>query len=334
MRALTQNSSDIVNELLLPDLAKVNDLIRQKAESEISLTQEIADYIINSGGKRLRAMLTLACSYLLDDSQKSTSTHIEFATAVELIHNASLMHDDVIDQSSMRRGKKCANLVWNNKAAILIGDFLLTQAFNLIVAEPRQDLREIFINVCTRMVDGEVIQLQHCHDLELGIEGCEKIVENKTAVLFAAACQIGTLISSEDKQLRDKMYNFGLHFGIAFQIADDILDYEVGNLELNKKKGDDFFEGKVTMPAVIAYNSSNDDEKAFLKDAFSKESVATEENFLKTVEIIDKTQALDLSRRRALWHGNLAKKVLSDINHSPAQNYLLDLVDSVIYRKN
>jgi octaprenyl-diphosphate synthase len=252
-------SLDSLYKLIQSDLRQVDGVILSRAKNDIPLIHNIASHIVTSGGKRIRPALTLissqACGY-------KGSRQIPLAAAVEFIHTATLLHDDVVDESKVRRGLATANEMFGNKASILVGDFLLSQAFQLMVADGSLKVLKILSDAAAVISKGEVMQLMIEGKPETTIENYLQVISAKTAVLFAAACELGAIIAGTEAY-EDPLREFGVYIGIAFQLIDDALDYNADEETLGKKVGDDFREGKITLPVIIAYNNGNDKEKAF-----------------------------------------------------------------------
>ena len=251
---------DTLIALVKDDLEKVNALVIDNMQSEVKLIPQLGHYLIASGGKRLRPLLTLACSHLVNYTGNS---HIKLATAVEFIHTATLLHDDVVDDSDLRRGKKVANQVYGNKPAILVGDFLFSRAFMLMVSCESISVLDCLANASATIAQGEVAQMQATGNIATDEATYLHIIESKTAALFAAACESAGILAKIDAKQIDALRIYGHHLGIGFQMADDILDYDEKGTRLGKKAGDDFREGKITLPAILAYQDGSEDEKAF-----------------------------------------------------------------------
>lgn len=256
----TQNS---LTTLLEPQLKAINACILEKMKSPVDLIPQIAGYLVSLGGKRLRPLLTVASAELCGYEGKR---HIHLATSVEFIHTATLLHDDVVDESKLRRGKDTANAIWSNKASVLVGDFLFSRAFELMVDDGSPDVLRILSSASSVIAEGEVLQLASSHDLSLDQETYLKICSAKTARLFSAATEVGAVVANAEENKRIALRNFGYALGLAFQLMDDVLDYAADQEKLGKAIGDDFREGKVTLPVILAYQSGND--QVFWKEAF------------------------------------------------------------------
>ncbi|MBI2707755.1 MAG: polyprenyl synthetase family protein [Proteobacteria bacterium] len=250
---------------LAPQLAAVNASIFEKMQSPVALIPQIAGYLISLGGKRLRPLLTIAsaelCGYEGD-------RHIRLAACVEFIHTATLLHDDVVDESSLRRGMMSANTKWSNKSSVLVGDFLFSRAFELMIADGSLEVLTILSKASSTIAEGEVIQLTSSHDLGLSEETYLKIISAKTARLFSAATEVGAVVAEAKEAQRQALAHFGHTLGLAFQLMDDVLDYAADQEKLGKRVGDDFRGGKVTLPVIFAYEKGAD--RAFWQEAFEK----------------------------------------------------------------
>lgn len=252
--------------LVAADLERVNRVIIEQAQSEVKLVSDVAAHIIAAGGKRLRPCLTLASAQLCG---YEGDRHVRLAACVEFIHTATLLHDDVVDESNLRRGNATANAVWGNQASVLVGDFLFSRSFQLMVADGSLEVLKILADASATISQGEVQQLMVSHDLGIQQATYEEVIASKTAALFAAACEIGAIVSDK-KQYQQALRDYGYALGMAFQMADDALDYASNEAELGKTIGDDFREGKVTMPVMVAYQRGDAAEKKFWEDAMER----------------------------------------------------------------
>ena len=278
-RALAQVKFLAQNDLNNMDLA-----IKERLLARTNLIQDVTYHIINSGGKRLRPTLLILVAKLFG---YQGVRHINLAASVEFIHTATLLHDDVVDHSDLRRGRPTANQRWDNKSSILVGDFLFSQAFCLMSEDSDIQVLRILSKAASIIAEGEVTQLSSIANLELSIDNYLKIIAAKTAELFAAACQVGAVIAVDDQVLQQAMYNFGLNLGMAFQIIDDVLDYMASQAAMGKNIGDDFREAKVTLPIILAYQHSDQEEKSFWNRTI-KNKDQYEQDFAKALAIFDK----------------------------------------------
>ncbi|MEC7831364.1 MAG: polyprenyl synthetase family protein, partial [Pseudomonadota bacterium] len=252
--------------LIQKDFSKVDEIINKQVISEINRIPDISNHIIGLGGKRLRPILTLTTSKICN---YKGSMHIKLAAAVELMHTATLLHDDVVDDSDVRRGKSASHIIWDNKSSILVGDFLLGKAFQLMVETKSLECLKNLSSASAKIAEGEVMQLIASDNIKTTEDQYMKIIESKTAELFSTACVVGALISKSKKEEIDALISFGKNLGIAFQLKDDALDYSGEKDSLGKNIGEDFLEGKVTLPIILAYRRGNDSEREFLTNAFN-----------------------------------------------------------------
>ncbi len=258
-----KNKIDFWDDMLTwlkDDFAKVNNVIMENMNSSVPLISQLAGYIISSGGKRIRPLLTLSTSKLC---QYNGLRHVNLAACIEFIHTATLLHDDVVDDSKKRRGKASANYVWNNKSSILVGDFLLSKAFRLMIKDGSDQCLEIISKASVEISQGEVLQLESCNQIDTPESNYLKIIEAKTASLFCAACTVSGIISKIDNPKQQALNDFGKNIGMAFQITDDTLDYCSNDFVLGNNTGDDFRDGKDSLPVILAYKRSNKKEKEF-----------------------------------------------------------------------
>ena len=245
------------------DLESINTLILEKLDSSVPLIHEIASYLIISGGKRLRPLMTSACFHLNYNNQKKMMNHIGLAAALEFIHAATLLHDDVVDESMKRRGKLTANEVWGNKTSVLVGDFLFSRSFQLMTKYGNLETLKILSDTSVVISEGEVLELSNDKNLKINENIYFEVINGKTASLFSAACQVGGISSNANKNQIEALKAFGTNFGMTFQLVDDAIDYCSNKKILGKNIGDDFKEGKITLPIILAYGRSNQKEKNF-----------------------------------------------------------------------
>ncbi len=319
---------DDVLKVTQNDMNLVNQTIRNSLNSHVVLIRQISEYIINSGGKRLRPMLVVLMAQAFGYKGKK---HIQLAAIIEFIHTATLLHDDVVDESDMRRGNKTANEVWGNSASVLVGDFLYSRAFQMMVTIENLQVMNILANATNTISEGEVLQLLNIGNLEITEEQYYQVIKNKTAQLFEAGCELSTLISDADEQTIKKMAAYGEYLGMAFQIADDMLDYAIDNDELDKNIGDDLAEGKLTLPLIYLLENGNEGDKKVISDAIKSQST----KHLKTIQKrINETPALKYTQEKANEFANLAKQQLIDLPESNAKNALVYLCDFACQRNN
>lgn len=310
-----------LHDMLSPDLKQVYDIILAEIGQEIPLLNTIARHLINAGGKRLRPILTLASCHAVG---KITDAALSLSAAVELIHTATLLHDDVIDVSSTRRHKKTANSLWSNQACILVGDFLFARSFNLMVKSNNIKILDILANVSSQIAEGEILQLTYKHKLTQTIEDYLSVIKAKTAVLFAAACQVGALVGGVDLKTSMYFYQFGLNFGIAYQIVDDVLDYSVEHQKtIGKNTGQDFKEGKVTLPIILAFQKYPD--KALWKRCF--QSIQSHEDDL--AKITNLMQESDIFQQCIGMAKSFTDQAIEKLQLANLDNQTIDLLKNL-----
>ena len=310
------------------DLGRVNRTILDRMASRAPLIPQLAGHIIASGGKRLRPMLTLAsarlCGYVGE-------RQIGLAAAVEFIHTASLLHDDVVDESDLRRGNATANVLWGNQPSVLVGDFLFSRAFQIMVADGSLEVLRVLANASAVISEGEVMQLETLNNIEIPEEKYLEVVAAKTAALFSAASRIGAIISDKGGVEGDALESFGRNLGIAFQLVDDSLDYSAQQVTLGKTVGDDFRECKVTLPVLLAYRRAKDIDRAFWKRTIS-EGLQKDGDLTRAMELLGSSGALDDSIKRARHYGAMARDALGIFPDGEVKYALVDVVDFCIDR--
>ena len=296
-----------LKNLLNGKLESVEKLIEVKLESHVGLIQKMSKYHLSSGGKRIRALLTMGAARLGGYSEGKRD--INLAACVELIHSATLLHDDVIDESKVRRGIKTTNSIWGNQSSILVGDYLLSRCFEMMVEDGNLEILKLLSSTSSKIAQGEVMQLEHKGEADLLEENYIKIIDLKTAALFSAATRVGACISSLDKKKKDALESYGKNLGLAFQIADDALDYFSKEKIFGKEIGKDFFEGKVTLPIIILFQKANSIERTFLANTFKKNE-RDKKDFEDTLKLIKKYNALDTTFKRAEYFVNVSYDAL------------------------
>ena len=315
-------------ELTKADMERVNVTILARTGSDVAMIPEVANHLISSGGKRLRPMLTLAaarlCGYTGDG-------HLKLAASVEFMHTATLLHDDVVDQSDMRRGKPAARMVWGNEASVLVGDFLLGQAFKMMVEVGSLPCLDVLSTAAAVIAEGEVMQLSAAKNLSTSEDEYLAVIRSKTAALFAAACEVGPLVAGKDKELITACRSYGANLGVAFQLMDDVLDYGGATAKLGKNVGDDFREGKITLPVVLAYRRGDTAERAFWKAAIEGDA-NSDEALDKAVVLLRKHRSLEDTVERARHYGAMAKDGLAIFPASPLKEAMIEVVDFCINR--
>ncbi|OPB35304.1 polyprenyl synthetase family protein [Bartonella taylorii] len=312
------------------DMERVNQFILSMAKSEVEMIPEISNHLISSGGKRLRPMITLASAHMFGYQNDG---HIKLATAVEFMHTATLLHDDVIDESNLRRGKSTARMIWGNQASVLVGDFLLGQAFKMMVDVGSIEALSVLANAAAIIAEGEVMQLSAAKNIQTSASDYLKIINAKTAALFSAAAEVGPIIAGYKDKERSALREYGTLLGLAFQLIDDALDYGGAAKHLGKNIGDDFREGKITMPVILAYARSNTVEKAFWEQALENGN-NNDEAFAHAQYLIEKYDSLSDTIEQARIYGTRATNALASMNKNLAHNALVETVDFCIARVN
>ncbi|HSI40462.1 MAG TPA: polyprenyl synthetase family protein [Xanthobacteraceae bacterium] len=314
--------------LVRPDMERVNALILSRTGSDVALIPEVATHLISSGGKRLRPMLTLATAAL---SHYAGDGHIRLAASVEFMHTATLLHDDVVDGSEMRRGKLAARMLWGNEASVLVGDFLLGQAFRMMVEVGNMRALDILSTAAVVIAEGEVMQLASAKNTATTEDEYLAVIRGKTAELFAAACEVGPVIGGLTKAEQAACRSYGMNLGIAFQLVDDALDYGGSRAKLGKNVGDDFREGKITLPIVLAFRRGPEEERAFWRRCLEQSEIA-EGDLEHAIDLLARHRALADTVDRARHYGAIAKDALGLFPDGPAKQALLDVVDFCVAR--
>ena len=310
-------------------LVLTEEKIKSKLASDVELVQKMTDYHIETGGKRLRALLTLGAAKLCGYSKGSRD--INLAACVELIHSATLMHDDVIDEGIMRRGKATLNKVWDNQSSVLIGDYLLSRCFEMMVEDGNLEVLKLLSSTSSKIAQGEVLQLQHKGEVDMLEETYLKIISAKTAELFAAATKVGAILSNVDVKEKKALEFYGRNLGLTFQIADDTLDYNSELKLFGKKIGQDFFEGKITLPIILLFQKLNSLEKKLLKEIFNKE-LRIEEDFYKVISLIKKYKVIEECYQKAQHYINLASNSLTVFKDSKEKEIFKNLTSFSLTR--
>ncbi|MBO0735018.1 MAG: polyprenyl synthetase family protein [Alphaproteobacteria bacterium] len=319
-RAGRKPSLDPLFQLLGSDLDRVNQLIVERMQSPVALIPQLAGHLVASGGKRLRPMLTLGCARLCG---YTGTRHIQLGAAVEFIHTATLLHDDVVDASDLRRGRDTANAVWGNKPAILVGDFLFSRSFELMVSDGSLRVLEILSRASSVIAQGEVLQLMTQYDLHTTEASYLEIVQAKTAELFAAASRIGAVLAGRPPEQEEALDRFGRNLGIAFQLIDDVLDFSAREADLGKSIGDDFRDGKITLPILVAFARGDKDEQAFWHRAL-EEMDQRPGDLERAIELMDRHGALAETRSRARAYAAAAIDSLSIFDAGVARSALVE----------
>ena len=319
-----QLKDSVENRLLL-----VEEKIKQKLTSEVELVQKMTDYHLDSGGKRLRALLTLGSAKLCNYSKGTRD--INLAACVELIHSATLMHDDVIDNGAIRRGKKTLNKIWDNHSSVLVGDYLLSRCFEMMVEDGNLEVLKLLSSTSSKIAQGEVLQLQHQGEVDMLEETYLKIISAKTAELFAASTKVGAILSDRHNKEKEALEFYGRNLGLTFQIADDTLDYNSELKLFGKKIGKDFYEGKVTLPIILLFQKANYEEKQKLKDIFSK-NTRDERDLNYSLSLIKRYHIINACYQKAQHYINLASNSLSVFNDCEEKNILESLTSFSLSR--
>ena len=319
---LTNSTLNEITRLLSNELSKVNSLITSNLESKVPLVPIVSKHLVNSGGKRIRPILTLLSSKLF--GYNSGESHIELAACVEFIHMATLLHDDVIDNSLMRRGSPTANSIWGNKTSVLVGDFLFSKAFQIMVKNGSLSILNILSETSSVLAQGEVMQLSMANNIETNEKNCFRVIEDKTAKLFEAACKVGGVIAeANDEEIR-KIAEYGRYIGISFQLIDDAMDYKSDSNKTGKRKGDDFREGKVTLPLIMAVLRGNEKEKIFWKRVI-EDLDQNEGDFEEALRIIHKYDTIEETIKKAKVYTSNAIDVLSSLPNNLYKDALIEI---------
>jgi octaprenyl-diphosphate synthase len=317
-------------DLTKADMERANQLILSKAGSDVQMIPEVAEHLISSGGKRLRPMLTIASSQLFG---YKGDNHIKLATSVEFLHTATLLHDDVVDESDLRRGRSTARMIWGNQASVLVGDFLLGQAFRMMVEVGSLEALDVLSSAACVIAEGEVLQLSVSKNMETTEDDYLSVIRAKTAALFAAAAEVGPIVANASKADRNALKSYGTNLGLAFQLVDDALDYGGKAADLGKNVGDDFREGKITLPVILSYRRGTEDERAFWRDAIEGGN-SNDANLDKALGLITKYGALNDTIARAIHYGTIARDALAPLPDTPWKSALLEVIDFSIERVN
>ena len=325
---INNSYSDLKNSVE-EKLVLVEEKIKSKLSSKVSLVDEMTSYHLRTGGKRLRALLTLGAAKICGYSKGSRDVNL--AACVELIHAATLMHDDVIDNSEIRRGKKTLNNIWGNQSSILVGDYLLSRCFEMMVEDGNLEILKLLSSTSAEISQGEVLQLQHKGEIDMLEETYLKIITAKTASLFAAATKVGSILSNKESKIKEALEFYGKNLGLTFQIADDTLDYNSELKFFGKKIGNDFYEGKVTLPIILLYQKSDPNEKSELKKIFEKNE-RNEEELKKVLMMIKNYNIISDCYKKAEFFINLASNSLSIFDESKEKEILKNLTSFSLER--
>ena len=310
-------------------LILVEEKIKNKLTSEVDLVQKISDYHLKTGGKKLRALLTLGssklCGYL------KGGRDINLAACVELIHSATLLHDDVIDNGDVRRGKKTTNVIWGNQSSILAGDYLLSRCFEMMVEDGNLEILKLLSSTSAKIAQGEILQLQHKGEVDMLEETYLKIISSKTAVLFSAATKVGAILAERNNKEKEALEFYGKNLGLTFQIADDTLDYNSNINLFGKNTGNDFYEGKITLPIILLFQQANDSEKKQLENIFNKK-IRSENDFSDVLKLISRYKIISKCYKKAEHFINLASNSLSIFKDTGEKKILENLTSFSLER--
>ncbi len=323
------NSYFQLKESVEDKLVLTEEKIKLKLNSDVELVKKMTEYHIKTGGKRLRALLTLGSAKLCGYSKGSRDVNL--AACVELIHSATLMHDDVIDEGIIRRGKETLNEIWGNHSSVLIGDYLLSRCFEMMVEDGNLEVLKLLSSTSSKIAQGEVLQLQHKGEVDMLEETYLKIISAKTAELFAASTKVGAILSDVENKEKDALEFYGRNLGLTFQIADDTLDYNSELKMFGKTVGQDFFEGKITLPVILLFQKLDLIEKENLKKIFSKE-IRDKDDFEKTISLIQKYKIIEECYQKAQHYINLASNALTVFEESKDKNIFKNLTSFSLTR--
>ena len=322
LKTKINNSYSELKNSVEDKLILVDEKIKQKLVSKVDLVDEMTKYHIKTGGKRIRALLTLGsaklCGYL------KGARDINLSACVELIHAATLMHDDVIDNGEVRRGKKTINKIWGNQSSILVGDYLLSRCFEMMVDDGDLEILKLLSSTSAEISQGEVLQLQHNKEVDILEETYLKIISWKTASLFAASTKVGAILSKKENKIKDALYSYGKNLGLTFQIADDTLDYNSDLKVFGKEIGNDFYEGKITLPIILLYQKINSKEKSELIEIFNKLE-RDKEDLSKVLDMIHKYKVINDCFKKAEYFINFASNSLNVFEDSKEKDILKNL---------
>ncbi len=321
---------DQIRSLAEDDMKAVNALIQQQVDSDVALINQLGFYIVNSGGKRLRPLLTVLSARAMGIE---TQQHHTLAAIIEFIHTATLLHDDVVDESTLRRGRETANAIFGNQASVLVGDFLYTRSFQMMVSLEQMRVMEILSEATNQIAEGEVLQLMNCNDPDTTESRYFDVIYGKTARLFEAATQLAAVLTEQPPHIEQAMQNYGKHLGTAFQLADDILDYTADSDEMGKNAGDDLAEGKPTLPLLYAmWHTENEEDKALIRDAIENSNGLP--HLSRIQKIMAATGAIDYTLKRANDEVKMAVESLSALPDTDYKSALIALANMSVERSS
>jgi len=320
-------SFESVKALVGDDLQEVDRVIRQRLASDVVLINQVAEYIVGSGGKRLRPLLVVVAARAC--GSQDMRRHAEAAAIIEFIHTATLLHDDVVDGSKLRRGKDTANELWGNEASVLVGDYVYSRSFEMMVSLQSMRVMEVMASATNRIAEGEVLQLMNAHDPDTTEERYFEVIYRKTAKLFESGAQIAAILANAPPALEDAMVRYGRHLGTAFQLVDDALDYRSDRDQLGKNLGDDLAEGKPTLPLIYALRHASDQQRQLIRQAIQEGSI---EALSEITAAIESTGGLAYTARLARREATLAIEALAEVPKSPYKQALQELADFAVDR--
>jgi octaprenyl-diphosphate synthase len=320
-------SLEKLNQLLAADMAAVDQVIRTRLYSDVALVNQVGEYIINSGGKRMRPALVILSAQAFGYQGK---LHHELAAVVEFIHTATLLHDDVVDESELRRGRETANAMFGNAASVLVGDFLYSRAFQMMVDANDMRIMQTLADATNLIAEGEVLQLLNCHDADVDAENYLRVIHRKTAKLFEAAMRLGAILSKQDRATEEAAARYGMHLGTAFQLVDDVLDYSGDAQEIGKNLGDDLAEGKPTLPLIYAMQHGTPEQAGVIRAAIEEGDI---NRFNEVLQIVQQTGALDYTRQQAQREADLACVQLASFPDTQYKQSLLKLAELAASRQ-
>ncbi|MGH1536873.1 MAG: polyprenyl synthetase family protein [Gammaproteobacteria bacterium] len=316
-----------VQGLVAEDMEGVNSAIRQYLHSDVALISQMANYIINSGGKRLRPIMAILCARACG---YAGNKHSLVAAIIEFIHTATLLHDDVVDESNLRRGHETANAIWGNESSVLVGDFVFSRSFEMMVDVGEMRVMEILARASNTIAEGEVMQLLNCNDPDTTEERYMMVIQSKTAKLFEAACQLGAVLAGESSEVEQACAAYGTHIGTAFQLKDDLLDYQASPEEMGKNLGDDLAEGKPTLPLIYALKNSSGEASEMLRNAIIN---GGKQNMQEILKVIESSNAIVYTEEAANQQANIARQQIELLPYNKYRDALLELADFAITRK-
>ncbi len=316
-----------VQGLVAEDMEGVNSAIRQYLHSDVALISQMASYIINSGGKRLRPIMAILCARACG---YAGNKHSLVAAIIEFIHTATLLHDDVVDESNLRRGHETANAIWGNESSVLVGDFVFSRSFEMMVDVGEMRVMEILARASNTIAEGEVMQLLNCNDPDTTEERYMMVIQSKTAKLFEAACQLGAVLAGESSEVEQACAAYGTHIGTAFQLKDDLLDYQASPEEMGKNLGDDLAEGKPTLPLIYALKNSSGEAAEMLRNAIIN---GGKQNMQEILKVIESSNAIVYTEEAANQQANIARQQIELLPNNKYRDALLELANFAITRK-